>query len=215
MRPALDIPTGWYNNGGVSTRERIQDAAEALILRQGFAATSLDQILAEVGVTKGAFFHHFASKAELARTLIERYAERDAALLERTFARAEKLATDPLQQLLIFVGLLIEQTEQMTDASGCLFASYCYESGQFDDQIQAIVAKAMVAWRVAIVDKLEAASEKHPPRMAVDIEGLADLLTVILEGAYVFARVFDKPSMLAEQLRHYRAYLELLFDAGS
>lgn len=197
-----------------STRERIQDAAEALILAQGYAATSIDQIIERVGVTKGAFFYHFKTKGELARALIERYARADQRLLDQTLARADKLSADPLQQLLIFVGLLIEQLEQLKDAPGCLFASYCYESGQFDDEIHAVVSQAILAWRVAIAAKLEAAIEQRPPRRAVDVDGLADLLTVILEGAYILARVFDKPAMLAEQLRHYRAYLELVFDVA-
>ena len=63
------------------TRQRLLDAAEELVNRQGFAATSIDQILEQVGVTKGAFFHHFKTKNDLARALIQRFAEADRELL--------------------------------------------------------------------------------------------------------------------------------------
>jgi TetR/AcrR family transcriptional repressor of nem operon len=48
--------------------------------------------------------------------------------------------------------------------------------------------------------------------MEVDIDSLADEVTVIFEGAFILGRVLDDRTTFAEQLRHYRNYLELLFD---
>ena len=45
-----------------ATRQRLIDATVRLMLRQGFAATSVDRICGEAGLTKGSFFHHFESK---------------------------------------------------------------------------------------------------------------------------------------------------------
>ena len=52
---------------GRLTKEKILDAAEALVLDHGYGATSIDQILEKTGITKGAFFYHFKSKAALAQ----------------------------------------------------------------------------------------------------------------------------------------------------
>ena len=52
---------------GHDTKERILDTSQALILENGFAATSLHNILKTTGVTKGAFFHHFDSKRRTER----------------------------------------------------------------------------------------------------------------------------------------------------
>ena len=49
---------------------------------QGYNATSLDQVIAESSSSKGAFFHHFSSKADLALQLIERYVAADLANLD-------------------------------------------------------------------------------------------------------------------------------------
>ena len=54
-----------------------------LVEGNGFAATSVDQILVEARISKGAFFHHFESKKALARALVERYVDVDLALLSQ------------------------------------------------------------------------------------------------------------------------------------
>jgi len=197
---------------GAKTQIKIMDTAERLILERGFAATSIDQIIDEVGITKGAFFYHFKTKADLARALVERYAAADAKLLDDNLARAEKLAADPLQQVLILVGLFLEMAEGLEEPNpGCLFASYCYESGLFDEEIHRITASAILRWREILAARLRAAAEKHPPRAPVDTEGLADLLTVVFEGAFILSRALKEPGIFAEQLRQYRTYLQLLF----
>jgi AcrR family transcriptional regulator len=47
------------------------DAAYRLFASQGYGQTSVDGIIAEAGASKGAFYHHFASKEELFRALLE------------------------------------------------------------------------------------------------------------------------------------------------
>jgi len=197
------------------TRERLLDAAQQMINRQGFAATSIDQIIGEVGLTKGSFFYHFKTKNDLARALMDRFASYDQALLASTMERAERLSDDPLQQLLIFVGLMLEVAEELdaTPQPGCLFASYCYESGLFDEETNGVIRGAFLEWRRVLAGKLEAAARLHPPRAEVDLDSVADLLTVIFEGAFVMSRVTGTRGVFATQLRHYRNYLQLLFGA--
>lgn len=194
------------------TRTRILDSAQALVMEQGFAATSVDAIVERAGMTKGAFFHHFESKSALARALVERYAETDERQLHDTMARAERLSRDPLDQLLLFGGFLEEFWREMeAPMNGCLFASYVYEAQLFDDHTHAVIRHAMLEWRHALARKLREAMEVHPPRVAIDPESVADLVTVIFEGAFVVARSTGESDMIADQLRHYRNYLELLF----
>ena len=57
-------------------RERILQLAEAAILEKGFAATSIDELIAAAEITKSGFFYHFRDKTELARVLLVRYIER-------------------------------------------------------------------------------------------------------------------------------------------
>src|SRR5262245_7386207 len=88
---------------GELTRERILAAAEPLVLESGFAATSLDDILKATGLTKGAFFHHFKGKSDLARALVERYVVNDLSIFERAAADAESETSDPMEQAISFL----------------------------------------------------------------------------------------------------------------
>ncbi len=199
---------------GSGTRAQIMDAAQALILQHGFAGTSVDAVLERTSLTKGAFFHHFKSKNDLARALIERFAEQDAALLRATMERAERLSRDPVQQLLIFVGLLEELAAANAAPPGCLYASYSYEAQLFDTGTHATIRGGLLLWRERLAGKLRQAIAGRAPRVTVDVEEVADMLSVIIEGAYVLSRTMDDPGLVAKQLAQYRGYLELLFGVA-
>ena len=80
---------------GEETRERILATAEGLILKSGYAGMAIDDLLKATGLTKGAFFHHFKSKADLAKNVLERYAQNDMDLFQELSERADRLSDDP------------------------------------------------------------------------------------------------------------------------
>ena len=197
---------------GMATRGRILDAAQNLILDRGYVGMTVDHVLDEVGITKGAFFHHFKSKDELAKALLRRFAEKDAQIYGETRDRAEKLSDDPLEQVLIFVRLFEEMFDGLVEPyPGCLFASYVYELQQFDDETRTLIRDSFRKWRELLREKFEAIARQYPPRVPVDAASLADVFTVVLEGAFVSSKALDEPQLISEQLRHFRNYVELLF----
>ena len=184
------------------------------MLEHGFAGTSVDAVLAQAGSTKGAFFHHFASKADLGRALVDRWATTDAQHLEFTMARAERLADDPLGRLLAFVDLLIDEADGLTpEQIGCLYASFLYERGMVDGPTRAVIADSMRLWRERLGLLIAEAAEAHPPRAPLDPDALADGLVIALEGAFVVSRALDDPGVVGRQLQQYRDHLLLLFGA--
>jgi len=197
---------------GVQTRERLLDAAQGLIFDHGFSATSVDRVIERAGVTKGAFFHHFKTKAELGRAVIQRHAERETAYCDRLLARAERLAGDPLQQVLIFVGLLLEDYEDLRNpVPGCLFASYLYQRLEYPEEVARMTARTLAYWRDAVARKLRQAAAAHPPKAEISPEDLADTLLAVIEGSYVLSKAKSEPAVMLRQLRHYRSHLALLY----
>lgn len=197
------------------TRERILDAAHAVVMRRGFAATSIDAIQEAAEISRGTFFYHFPSKDDLARELLFRYAEFDRAITEEFMERAGKLASDPLQQVLVFVGLHAEMFEEMGPwEPGCLFASFSYEAGLFDEEAHRVIEESVTHFRTLFGDRLREAMEVHPPRVALDPEEVAELAYGVFQGAFILSRVHDDPSVIVRHTRQLRTWIELLFDGG-
>lgn len=197
---------------GMETRERILDAAHGLILEHGYAGLSIDQLIGSLGLTKGAFFHHFKSKQALARSLIRRFADESIGVFESHLARAKKLSDDPLQQLLILIGLYEEMFEGLREPfPGCLFASYIYELGQFDDDIKQVINEEFLLSRAEISALLEAIEKRYPAVLPVDREALADAFQSIFEGAFILSKSLNEPDLIAQQLRLYKTLLEALY----
>jgi TetR/AcrR family transcriptional regulator, transcriptional repressor for nem operon len=86
---------------GEATRERILEIAEAAVLAKGFDATSIEEVIAEAGLTKSGFFYHFKDKNALAREMLRRYVATNDRLFDDIFARGRELSDDPLQAFLI------------------------------------------------------------------------------------------------------------------
>ncbi len=78
------------------------------MLDKGFAGTSIDELIAAVGITKSGFFYHFKDKSDLAKGLLTRYIEREDALFDDLFRRADELNEDPLHGFLVGLKMLSE-----------------------------------------------------------------------------------------------------------
>lgn len=197
---------------GTRTRTALLDAAEHLVLDRGFSGTAVDDIIDQAGVTKGAFFHHFPTKQDLARALMDRYAELDLGHLRTAMERAEQLASDPLEQLLVFLGLYRELFAELTEPyPGCLMASYISESGLIDDDTLEVARETMLAWRDTLAAKLREVAAVHPPRRPVDLDALADAVTVVAEGAFIVSRTLGEARVTADQFELHRTLVESLF----
>jgi TetR/AcrR family transcriptional repressor of nem operon len=134
-------------------------------------------------------------------------------LLDDLFDRAERLSRDPLQQLLLFVGLQEELADELSgDDPGCLYASFAYGRELVDEVTREAIAEACRRWRERTRAKLDEVVAQYPPRLDVDLDSLADERLALFEGAYVLSRALGEPQLLKGQLRHFRNYLELLFS---
>ncbi len=199
---------------GDATKDRLLDIAETRILENGFAATSIDDLIQEAGITKGGFFYHFDGKNALAYALVQRYRQQDELLFSGMFDRAEELTDDPLQQMLVFMKLFAEMMSDLEGLHpGCLVVSFTYESHQVNDQVKAITADSVKDWRRLFRAQIEKMNAQYPPRLDVASDDLADMLSTIIEGGIVISRALNDPSILVKQLLEYRNYLKLLYGA--
>ena len=198
---------------GTPTRTRILDSAERLVMERGFAATSVDEVIAESSSSKGAFFHHFPTKNDLGRALVARYATADIEHLETFMAAAEAETDDPAGQVVAFVRRFEEAADEIVaEQPSCLYVSFIYDRQLSQDGTTDVIVDAIAAWRDLLCAKLQAAAGRYPLRRHADLEDLANHVFVTFEGAFILARSLRDPSQMRRQLRVLRQSLEALFD---
>jgi len=197
---------------GEETRERILDAAETSVLEKGFAATSIEELIAAVGITKSGFFYHFKDKGALAKALLVRYIEREDALFGELFARADELNEDPLHGFLVGLKMLSELLADLPGGHpGCLVASYCYQDRLFDKEVRELNAAAVLGWRQRFRERLDLIARRYQPRIKIDLDDLADMLSVIADGGIILAKATKDKDALPRQVLLYRDFVRAVF----
>jgi TetR/AcrR family transcriptional regulator, transcriptional repressor for nem operon len=197
---------------GAETREQLMDAAEASILDKGFGATSIEELIAEVGITKSGFFYHFGDKGALAKALLERYLSREESLFDQMFDRARELHDDPLHSFLIGLKLLAEMMGDLPNGHpGCLVAAFCYQENLFNRDVRDLNREGVLRWRKRFRSHLDEIADRYPPRCAVDLDDLADMLAALGDGGIIVSKVVRDPKVLPAQIMLYREFVRTIF----
>lgn len=198
---------------GEETRTRILDVAEAAVLQKGFGGTSIDELIAETGITKSGFFYHFRDKNELAKALLNRYIENDERIYDEIFNRARDLMDDPLQAFLLGLKLLSELLADLPNGHpGCLVATICYYERLFDREIQETNRRAVLMWRKRFRGMFDEIMLVYTPREPLDVTQLADMVSTVIEGGIVLSKALKEPNSLSEQILVLRAFVKMLFQ---
>ncbi len=197
---------------GADTRSRLLDLAETAVLEKGFAGTSIEELIVGAGITKSGFFYHFKDKGELAKALLERYLERENAIFDDLFARADALHDDPLHAFLIWLKLLAEMLEDLPAGHpGCLVASYCYQDQLFNREVRELNREGVLSWRRRFRERLALIAERYPPRTEVDLDALADMVAAIVDGGIILSKVTRETEALPRQVLLYRSFIKAVF----
>ncbi|MEM1129976.1 MAG: TetR/AcrR family transcriptional regulator [Pseudomonadota bacterium] len=125
------------------TRERVLDAAEAIILAKSFGSVGINEVLAASGIPKGSFYHYFASKEDFGVKLIERHAAIYGRELDRLLAND---APDARQQLLWFLRFHIDYYTKNTCVLDCLIVKLSSEVSTMSETLRQTVSKVTHDW---------------------------------------------------------------------
>lgn len=198
------------------TRELLLAAAKKHVMSKGFAGTSIDDILKDTGLTKGAFFHHFkGGKADLARQLVEDYAAKDLAMFVDWDRQSREGSDDPLEQVILFLKYFEDYISDSEDpAPGCMYAVYTYESSQFDPEVLDVVSDTLRKWTSINVRKFQDILDRYEPAMPVTARQLAEMIVSIVEGGLVLQRAHGDTDTTRRQSEQFRNYLALLFPGA-
>ena len=197
-----------------SAREKLLEAGVLLVRSRGFAGTSVDQLCGEAGVTKGAFFHHFASKEALGVALAEYWSSSTSGFFAAAPFHHHPHAVD---RVLGYVDLRIALLTGPVESFSCVAGTMVQEVFQTSEPIRAACEASIIGNAQALEADLAEALAQCGER-GVTAESLARHVQTVLQGAFVIAKACggDHAAQTArEELQHLRRYLELLLTKGS
>lgn len=188
-------------------RARLIEAARSLVRHRGFAATSVDDLCAAAGVTKGAFFHHFPSKEALGVALVEDWTETTGAMFA---AHPYNTKADPLDRVFAYIDLRRELLAQPLPEFSCVAGTTVQESYETSPPIRAAAERSIRSGVDHVRRHLEEALAAHPVP-GITAEGLAQQFQVATQGGIILAKALNDPAPARAAFDHLERYLRLLF----
>ena len=191
-----------------SARTRILEAAFKLVRARGYSATSVDELCKAAGVTKGAFFHHFASKEALAVAAADYWSETTGAL----FAAAPYHAhADPLDRVLGYLDFRKAILRGGVAEFTCFVGTMVQEAHETHPAIRAAVDRSISEHAAKIEIDIAEAMRQRGLNVDWTAKSLALHTQAVLQGAFILAKAKGGAEIAANSIDHLRRYVEMLF----
>ncbi len=193
----------------VSARERLIAAAIATVRFKGFSATSVDEICQAAGVTKGAFFHHFATKEALAVAAAGAWTE---IAEQRIFTLPDwTRLPDPLDRLMGHIDFRLSMLNGPAEDFTCFVGTIVQESYNSSDPIRAACDASLRAYAMRLAEDIEQAIARYGIAQGVTAISLAYHIQAVLQGAFILAKANGHPLLARDSVTHLKRYVAMLF----
>lgn len=192
-----------------STKERILESAFALIRTKGYSSTTVDELCAHAGTTKGSFFHYFKSKEDLAIVAAEHWSKVTGEL----FASApyHQLA-DPLDRFLGYIEFRREILKGKTPEFTCLVGTMVQEAFEVSPRIRAACQESIFGHAEKLEQDIADSIKLYKPQREISPKSLALHTQAVLQGAFILAKASDSSDVALDSIDHLKFYVQLLFN---
>ncbi len=189
-------------------RTRILNAAVKLIRTKGYNATTVDDLCAEAGVTKGGFFHHFKSKDGLGVAAARHWTDITSPLFAGAPYHRPGRALDRVLAYLDFRRSIIGgELAEFT----CLAGTLAQEVHTSHPEIAQAAGKSIAAHASTLVADIQSAMDESGRAFDFNAESLALHTQAVLQGGFIIAKSAGDPHHAEDAIDHLRRYVELLF----
>lgn len=191
------------------TRQKIIEAAVARVLKQGYAATTIDQICEDSGVTKGSFFHHFESKEAMARSAVKCWSEYGTSLCAKAW---EDSTQDPLDQLRMMMGIMEGFAKRPDEPCVCVVGMLAQELSTSNPEMRDACGQELALWTANVERLLTEAKKLHPVKIDFNPREVAWFLNSLWQGSMLVAKTVQAQPIIVANLQMARSYVESLFE---
>jgi TetR/AcrR family transcriptional regulator, transcriptional repressor for nem operon len=189
-------------------RRRILDAAVKLVRTKGYNATTVDDLCAEAGTTKGAFFHHFKSKEDLGTAAARHWTDITVPLFEGAPYHAP---ARPLERVLAYIDFRKSIIRGELAEFTCLAGTLAQEVHTSHPAIAHAAGEAITGHAATLVNDIQAAMDELGKPLSFTAQSLALHTQAVLQGGFILAKSTGDPAHAEETIAHLRRYFEMTF----
>lgn len=165
-----------------TTRERIIQSAEDIMLEKSFHSVGLKQILDAAEVPKGSFYHYFSSKEQFGVEMLKDY------MNESTAAKRQALSpsnpeSDPVKRLFNMLDGAVSNMETVSEKFPCLAMKLSSEVADLSNPMRQELAKGFQQWLDLFTDLFEEAKEKGILKEEMNCANEAQFIHDVMTGA--------------------------------
>ena len=190
------------------SKAKLLNATLTVVRTKGFAATRVEDVCAEAGLTKGSFFHHFKSKEDLALAAVAHW---DAHTVGFFAGAPYHRAKAPRDRLLAYVDFRKSQLTGDLAEFTCFAGTIVQEAYATHPEISAACARNIGGHAKSLEADIRAAMRTCQVRGDWTAEGLALHIQGVVQGAFILAKAKGRAAPALQSLDHLRRYIELLF----
>jgi TetR/AcrR family transcriptional repressor of nem operon len=192
-----------------SARDKLLETALMMVREKGFSATTVDDLCAGAGVTKGAFFHHFPSKDALGVAAADFWSQITGAF----FAQADyHRHDDPLDRVLGYIDFRRSILQGSVSQFTCLVGTMVQEAYDSHPAIRDACAASILTHAQKVEADIELALRQRGMTPDWTAKGLALHTQAVLQGAFILAKATGGREIAIESVDHLRRYVVLLFQ---
>ncbi|HEV2782581.1 MAG TPA: TetR/AcrR family transcriptional regulator [Actinophytocola sp.] len=169
-------------------RRRVLDTAAALFYAEGLHTVGIDRIIAQAGVAKATFYHHFPAKDELVRAYLDEEYQRQRAAIE-----AMRTASIEPRQILLAIFEYLGKTGASAGFRGCPFTNAAAEYPDPAHPVRRTIAEYRRWSHTLFRDLLADAGDPDPERTAT--------ILMMLRDGIVVGSDLDDPNALRPVIR--------------
>ncbi len=195
-----------------NARIRLLTAALHIIRGKGYGATTVDELCAAAGVTKGAFFHHFKSKEALGVAAAQYWSQMTGGL----FAGAPyHQPADPLARVLAYIDFRSELIDGPVEGFTCLVGTMVQEVFGSSPAIRDACADSIFGHAATLEEDIALAMQRYGTPLGLSAADLARHTQAVLQGGFILAKAAGEPeaarAVALETAAHLKRYVQLLF----
>ena len=191
------------------TRQVLIDKGYELINTYGYHAVSIDRIITEISLTKGAFYYHFDNKHHFVEAVIN---ERISKEIHSNFIEPIMGGGNPIFMLTDLLEDKLLKDKSLDQNLGSPLTNFItelsHETNDYDLQLQ--LKEILNQWQIAMINLLHRGIEDSYLSRHINPESVAEFIIISIEGARTLKKTTTNQSIFYNFIEQLKNYLETL-----